>query len=91
MGKRNELGTLCVQAVRVSPQKAVDEPTHLPQPPTINSHQPRLIHILTHHTTELSEHLSKLSYTGFFNQKTERDRMLYTLSTEPITTTTTYI
>lgn len=85
------MGKNCVQHVRSSADNPVGEYTQLPHPPVLNSHQANVTHILTHRPTVLSRVISQLPYTGLFNQPTERNRLLSTLSTPPITTTITYI
>ena len=85
------LGKNCVQHVRIARQNFVE--THPQSIPItgINSHQPDFSPILTHGKTPLSRIVSRPPYTGLFNIPTERKRLLSTLSTPPITTTTTYI
>ena len=85
------MGKNCVQHVRTRLDNRVEDYPQLPHPKGINSHQSLLTHILTHRPTALSRRLSKPPYTGKFNIPTERKRLLSTLSTHPITTTTTYI
>ena len=85
------MGKKCVQQVREALDNSVVNHPLYPHPTAINSYQPSVSHILTHRLTELSDRLSRLPYTGLFNQSTERNRMLSTLSTQPTITTITYI
>lgn len=86
-----DLGKKCVQQVRNTRYNHGEIYPHTFNVMGINSHQPHFSPILTHRITTLNRLVSQPPYTGLFNIPTERKRLLSTVSTPPITTTTTYI